>query len=237
MNKKLIYQKLEQKFVKYRDLKKIAAFECGEPLVALANKDGLQVEYQPQLSDMKKFQKGKIFVRKDVRNRLIAAQKYLKRKCSDFVLLVTYGYRLPRIQEKYFRKTIDKLKRRYQKKDDLYEAAHQLIAVPEVAGHPSGGAVDVTIFDEKAEKQVDMGTKIYDFETKDIYTFSPFITRKQEENRLLLRKCMLKAGFVPFDGEWWHFSFGDKEWAYYYKKEFAIYRAIIAKNNDDRLAF
>ena len=226
MKKNLIYQRLEQKFVKYRDLKKIAVFDCGEPLVELTKKDGLLGEYQSQLFKMEKIRKGKIFVRQGVKTRLILAQKILKRESSNFILLVTYGYRLPQIQERYFQKIIDNLKSKYQDKDSLYEAAHRLVAVPKVAGHPTGGAVDVTIFNKRKRRPIDMGTKIYDFKTKDIYTFSPFITKKQKENRLLLRRCMLKAGFAPFDGEWWHFSFGDKEWAYYYKKDFAIYGVI-----------
>lgn len=228
MSKKLIYQNLEEKFTKYNDLKEIAVVDCNEPLIELGIKDGILAEYQPQLSDMKKFKKNQILVRRGVRGRLILAQEILKRKCSnfDFVLLVTYGHRLPKIQEKYFKEITGNLKKKYQNKDNLYEAAHRFIAVPEVAGHPTGGAVDVTILDKKTRKTLDMGTKIYDFKTKDIYTFSPFISKEQKKNRLLLRKCILRAGFAPFDGEWWHFSFGDKEWAYYYKKDFAIYGTV-----------
>lgn len=31
---------------------------------------------------------------------------------------------------------------------------------------------------------------------------------------MLLRDCMLRVGFAPFDGEYWHFSYGDREWAF-----------------------
>ena len=37
---------------------------------------------------------------------------------------------------------------------------------------------------------------------------------------------MLEEGFAPYDGEWWHFSFGDKEWAFYYKKDKALFNQI-----------
>ncbi len=37
---------------------------------------------------------------------------------------------------------------------------------------------------------------------------------------------MLTAGFAPFDGEWWHFSFGDREWARFYGAENALYEQI-----------
>lgn len=43
---------------------------------------------------------------------------------------------------------------------------------------------------------------------------------------MLLRDCMLTAGFAPYDGEWWHFSYGERDWAHYYKKPNAIYGQV-----------
>ena len=43
------------------------------------------------------------------------------------------------------------------------------------------------------------------------------------KNRMLLRAVMMSAGFAPFVGEWWHFSYGDKEWAKYVGNEVAPY--------------
>ena len=40
---------------------------------------------------------------------------------------------------------------------------------------------------------------------------------------------MMKEACAPYDGEWWHFSYGDKEWAFYYKKEEALYDQIDAE--------
>ncbi|QQR69366.1 MAG: hypothetical protein IPI58_01405 [Alphaproteobacteria bacterium] len=37
---------------------------------------------------------------------------------------------------------------------------------------------------------------------------------------------MTSVGFAPFDGEWWHFSYGDREWAKYYGRSHAIYSQI-----------
>ena len=34
---------------------------------------------------------------------------------------------------------------------------------------------------------------------------------------------MQRAGFVNYPAEWWHFSYGDKMWAAYSHKEYAIY--------------
>jgi len=46
------------------------------------------------------------------------------------------------------------------------------------------------------------------------------------KNRILLRYLLKKQGFAPYDGEWWHFSYGDREWAFYYKKKNAIYGQV-----------
>ncbi len=42
----------------------------------------------------------------------------------------------------------------------------------------------------------------------------------------MLRNVMVSVGFAPFDGEWWHFCYGDKEWAVYYNKPAACYAPI-----------
>lgn len=95
---------------------------------------------------------------------------------------------------------------------------HEKIAVPEVACHPTGGAVDVTIYDIENQKELDFGSKIHDFSSDICYTFYKNISDDEKENRMLLRRLMLNEGFAPYDGEWWHFSYGDREWAFYYKK-------------------
>ena len=73
---------------------------------------------------------------------------------------------------------------------------------------------------------INFGSKQYDYSTKKCYFFAQSISQNAKENRLLLRNIMIEAGFAPFDGEWWHFSYGDREWAYYYKKMKAIYNQI-----------
>ncbi|MDG9793800.1 M15 family metallopeptidase, partial [Brucella anthropi] len=107
---------------------------------------------------------------------------------------------------------------------ELLETIHRFIAVPEVAGHPTGGAVDVRIVDENG-RALDMGTALMDF-SPDTYVSSPFISREAWQNRQLLRACMVKSGFAPFEGEWWHFSYGDREWARYYCKPSALFTQI-----------
>lgn len=76
---------------------------------------------------------------------------------------------------------------------------------------------------------IDFGSKLYDFVSTKSYVFCPNISRLGKSNRMLLRKCMTRAGFAPYDAEWWHFSFGDREWAFYYKKSYALYNQLDLK--------
>ena len=60
--------------------------------------------------------------------------------------------------------------------------------------------------------------------------FAPGITEEQRENRLLLRRVMKEQDFAPFDGEWWHFSHGDREWAALSAAPLAKYQQIDIQN-------
>jgi D-alanyl-D-alanine dipeptidase len=141
---------------------------------------------------------------------------------KKLVLEVVYGYRSLSIQTKLFNENKERISATLSG-NELLEATHNIIAVPEVSGHPTGGAVDIQI--TKAGKPLDFGTKIWEFNNNS-FVFSPFISVEAKENRMLLRGLMMKAGFAPFDGEWWHFSYGDKEWARYYGKPHAIYDQV-----------
>ncbi len=77
--------------------------------------------------------------------------------------------------------------------------------------HNFGCAVDLTIADQN-EKALDMGTP-YDYygnlawPTKEQYLLKiGKLTKAQVENRKLLRRVMVEAGFTSIVSEWWHFN-------------------------------
>lgn len=185
------------------------------------------LEIVPINSDMQPFTGDSIFVRESVRDRLLLAAKKLAAHDSVLRLKVVYGFRHPTLQRRYY----DARYALLQSQNPGFEPAalqrltHQFVAVPDVAGHPTGAAVDVTLTRHGAE--LDMGTPLWVLDdAKRIPTFSEFITPEQRENRMLLRSVMMAAKFAPFDGEWWHFSYGDREWAAYYHKLHALYAPI-----------
>ena len=227
MNKKIVYQQLEENFVKYRELLNITVKENNDGFVSLRQAEPKTYEVigrYETLSDMKE-NFPLVPVRREVKDKLDQADRALKEMSPNLQLVVAYGYRSLEVQQNYF----DTQKQKYLKNqpenndEEIDEIIHRLIAVPNVAGHPTGGAVDVFIEDTSDGTKLDFGVPIFTFDSKDAYSFSPYIRNEAQQNRSLLRKVMTEQGFAPYDGEWWHFSFGDKEWAFYYKKPYAIY--------------
>lgn len=73
------------------------------------------------------------------------------------------------------------------------------------SGHSRGSSIDLTIVDLKTNKELDMGGP-FDFFGEISKTYSKQITKKQLENRLILKKVMEKYGFKNYSKEWWHYT-------------------------------
>lgn len=228
MKKEDVYALLQEKQPGYLDYVGVPVQPQNETLLPIPETDRLTTrKIDPSMPDRSGKQ---IFVRERVLEKLTQAADLLASHDPDMMLEVVSGYRPLYIQMQLFETCKSKLRDKYSG-DDLLEAAHQYIAVPEVAGHPTGGAVDVQIL-HKGEP-LDFGTKIWEF-TEDSMTFSPFVSKAAWNSRQLLRRIMITAGFAPFDGEWWHYSYGDKEWAKYYDKRFALYDPIFDHSEESR---
>lgn len=217
---------LEKKFVTYSNLLTIK-IEDNEEAFVIVDERYIPNGYKKNFREMKSILGDTIAIRESVYKKLLAAQKDLQTQYPTYSLFVTFGYRSLEVQKTNFLKRIKiEAKKYYEDPIELYEAAHRSVAVPSVAGHPTGGAIDIIIVDKETNTSIDFGAKQYDYTNKKYYVFTPNISSVAKKNRLLLRSILLKQGFAPFDGEWWHFSYGDREWAYYYKKEKAFYTQI-----------
>jgi zinc D-Ala-D-Ala dipeptidase len=220
MKKEDIYNRLEEKMLSYADYQDMPLEPTAEDLVAIPKNGGVvgrQID-----KTMYPYTGGTVYVRWSVLQKLREAVKLLKEYSESCQLEVVYGYRAIEVQRQLFEEQKERLKQQYPS-EDLMAATHRVIAVPEVAGHPTGGAVDIQIIEHG--RPLNMGTEIWEF-VPDAFTFSPFVTKEEWANRQLLRRIMTAVGFAPFDGEWWHFSYGDKEWAKYYGERAAIYEQV-----------
>lgn len=217
MKKQDVYQLLEEKMLSYTDYADVPVTRSDEPLLPILPSQNLTARQIDM--DMLAITGETIYVREGMLKRLRQAAEILSAYGQDLQLEVVYGYRALQIQKRLFEKYKAELASKYEGKE-LLAAVHRLIAVPEVAGHPAGAAVDIQILEDSQPRN--FGTTIHQF-VPDTFTFSPFINREAWQNRQLLRRIMMAAGFAPFDGEWWHFSYGDKEWAKYYDRRNALY--------------
>lgn len=217
MNKQDIYGLLEEKMLGYTDYASVPVAAANEQLVPIRR--GCNLSARQIDTDMQAYTGERVFVRRGVLRRLEQASKVLAEQNTNMQLEIVYGYRSLEIQKSLFEKYKAKLESQYSG-EELLAATHRLIAVPEVAGHPAGAAVDIQITINGMP--LDFGTKIHEF-VPDTFVFSPFVSKEAWTNRQLLRRVMMQVGFAPFDGEWWHFSYGDKEWAKYYDVQAALY--------------
>ena len=78
--------------------------------------------------------------------------------------------------------------------------------------HNRGTAVDLTLYDLKTGKEVEMTGGFDEFSNRS-YPDYPGGTSRQRYYREILRKAMESEGFTVNDSEWWHFDY--KDWKRY----------------------
>ena len=217
-------------FVRYKDLLTIEEYDVEtdkEEFTLLPLEDEYVIGKYQEKRNMLEYGH-QIAVRKSVYERLIKVAKDLKKINKNYKIIVVYGFRDMKKQEKYFNEILEEVKDKFTDEIEMYEYIHEKIAVPIVSGHPTGGAVDTAIYDAKQNKILDFGSEILDYSTTMCYYETDNISEEAKKNRKLLRNIMMSEGFAPYDGEWWHFSYGDKEWAFYYNKEKSLYNQVEA---------
>ncbi len=156
------------------------------------------------------------FLQKKPAEALVKIQAYLSGINPDYQLIVFDAARPLHIQEVLWQAldTIPPAKR----KDFVADPAEGSI-------HNYGCAVDLSIWDDKNQNLLDMGTS-YDFFGELAYPKfeqkmlrNGQLSQKQYENRKLLRRVMAAGGFMPITSEWWHFNYYSRAQA---KKLFEI---------------
>ena len=77
------------------------------------------------------------------------------------------------------------------------------------SSHSRGSAIDLTLLDMAAGKEVDMGSP-FDMFSQRSHPDYRGITDEQYENRMILQQVMIRNGFLPYECEWWHFMLKDE---------------------------
>ena len=197
--------------------------ECDEPLVDLRSEPELVV-------DTRNADAAGLFarIRSGVAERLrVAAQA----APQGVRLLILEGFRPVELQQRYFDEYAQGLavEQPEWSPAQVRAAASRYVAPPDIdPPHSTGGAVDLTLADDSGT-ELDMGCPV-DASPEDshgaCYTHAAGLSPAAKMNRALLIELMSAAGFVNYGTEWWHWSYGDRYWAYIRGEPAARYASV-----------
>ncbi|WP_133140484.1 M15 family metallopeptidase [Legionella genomosp. 1] len=219
-----------------KEINNIPICENNEPLIDL--KEQSELAYGPP-PDTPLTKNDYTRLRKTVYEKLCQAQNNLP---NGWKFRIYEGLRSLNVQKVLFDSFYEslKLKNSVQAEEELFKQASLLIAPvkffngdPNVPPHSTGGAVDLEVIDSTGHV-VDFGMEIKDWSQvapEICHTSSQHISDEAKKNRKILLEIMYEQEFVNYPQEWWHFSYGDKLWAYLMNKEEAIYGGITAASS------
>jgi zinc D-Ala-D-Ala dipeptidase len=181
--------------------------ECGEPMVDLREVLALRVDRR-RADPQGRF----ALVRLALVDRLVTAQTLLP---AQLRLLVVEGFRPPWLQARYFDECVERLRREHPQRDEewLRLTASRHLSPPQVAAHVTGAAVDVTLCTIDGV-ELAMGTPVNDVHDERCHTATDAIGAQEAQNRRILVKALSSVGLVNYPTEWWHWSYGDRYWAF-----------------------
>jgi len=214
-----------------------AAIDCqqlDEPLVRLVTSDRLIVEpiwlnpndmegqlYAAYIAEHPEYDG--IYIRPEALKRLRHAADSLSHR---YKIIVRAGHRPAEVQMSLLNNVMQDFKASHPAASDEEALAHARLYVSDPAiklpPHCCGAALDIDLLDTHTGSLVDFGSPVnQDSEISHLH--SELITPEQKANRLMLLTAMLDAGFASYYAEWWHYSYGDQIWAWFYGQETCLY--------------
>jgi D-alanyl-D-alanine dipeptidase len=207
--------------------------ECGEPLVDLS---GHGFVLDPVYFNKNGWGEKEMYLRSGVVKKLEEIQRSLP---DGYKFKIFDAYRSIKTQKKIYDAYKNELraKRPELNEEQLEKSTQEFVVFPKLTKeapprHNTGGAVDLTIVNEKGE-ELDMGTFFDHFGPEasleyffDENNFQGINLKKIEEirnNRHLLERIMSRAGFSVYPYEWWHWERGTRFNAALLGQEYAIY--------------
>lgn len=166
-------------------------------LVKLDNTIKLDIRYATANNFVGKpvYPEARAFLQKPAAAALLKVHQKLKKK--NLGLVIFDGYRPWQITKLFW--------------EVVREDQRKFVANPEKGSkHNRGCAVDLSIYDLKTGKLLDMPSGYDEFTERASPDYKGG-TKLQTKNRELLRKMMEAAGFTVNPNEWWHFDYKDWE--------------------------
>lgn len=167
-----------------------------------------------------------IYVRSELLKRVTTAAEALD---DPYKLVIRAGHRPIAVQKRLLKECLEDYKEDNPgvSDEEALEHARLFVSDPDISlpPHVCGAAVDVEIIDSHTGKFLDFGNSMNEDNDKSFLHY-PDLTDVQKNNRLMLLTAMLDAGLASCMPEWWHFSYGDQVWAWFYGEENSLYSPI-----------
>ena len=196
--------------------------DIASPLISL--KDcGFDIIFEPSIKVDYRY-----LVREEIVKKIETITKILEEQ--DKILIIRSGWRSFEHQRMLWEKKVELLKQEYPDKtlEEIQKIVSQYIAPFNKSMHATGGAVDALIYDLNEERVMDFGTndEMKINLCQECYPYHPGISEEAKINRRLLISLFEEQDFVCDAQEYWHFDYGNVNWAIGKSKKFAIYGVI-----------
>ena len=199
-----------------------------EPMINLVDQTALRYGPSPEIANNTDYTK----MRKSVYEKLLILQERLP---NGIDVCLYEAYRSLALQQLLFDERMALLNEKHidWSKEALFIECTKMVSPvinwdgsQNIPPHSTGGAIDIYLVDEKG-RALDMGIHPRDW-MQDVDgvlspTNSPLISDTARHNRLLLSQLLTELDFVNYPTEYWHWSYGDRYWAYVKNATHAIY--------------
>jgi zinc D-Ala-D-Ala dipeptidase len=206
----------------------IPIMDNHEAMVDLTEQNEIMYGPSPEVPNNHDYTK----MRKTVYEKLVKAQRLLP---TGIRFCLYEAYRSLELQKKLFDTRLLKLKQQHPEwsYEQLFLETTKLVSPVinldesvNIPPHSTGGAIDIYLVNAKGEA-LDMGIHprdwIEDSEDPLSASTSSHISAQAQKNRKIMSKALSALGFVNYPTEYWHWSYGDRYWAYFKKRPYAIY--------------
>jgi zinc D-Ala-D-Ala dipeptidase len=205
--------------------------ENHEPLVDLKDQDEIKYGSSPEIPDNTDYTK----LRKTVYEKLKQAQTLLPK---GLYFCLCEGYRSLAVQKMIFENRYEKNKVLLPdwSHEEIFTESTRLVSPiinldgsKNIPPHSTGGAVDVNLIDDQGVA-IDMGMHPENWMDDDdgslSLTDSLHISAQARKNRKIMGDVLTTVGFVNYPTEFWHWSYGDRYWAYHKSEPHAVYGSV-----------
>ena len=202
--------------------------DSHEPLVDLTQQSSIAYGPSPEIANNQDY----IYLRKTVYEKLNQAQGSLPK---GLYFCLYEGYRSLALQKMIFDKQYANVKKRHPEwsSTQLFAETTKLVSPvinedgsKNIPPHSTGGALDVYLIDDHG-KAVDMGIHPKDWMQDEggvlSLTSSTLISTTAKMNRRIMSQALAAVGFVNYPTEYWHWSYGDRYWAYVTQQPHTLY--------------